>query len=95
MQEIETGLMLKHASGIYKNLPGFPDVNDVSFLLFSNKKKLLSVDDIVKLTNVEPYKLTDPLAILMEQGIVTRNEKDQYSLVDKTKIIYPDVKHDE
>jgi predicted transcriptional regulator len=67
--------MLRHLSGAYKFLPGYPDHNDLLYVLFTNSKKPLSIDQIQKLMGVESVKLQDPLQILLEQGVVTKENE--------------------
>lgn len=80
-------LKLRHSSGAFKFMPGFPDCNDLCYIMHIAKKKSFSREELLKMTGVEDFKLNDPLSILMEAGLVEKRE-EKFVYVNEGDIKY-------
>lgn len=73
---------IKHVSGAYKYLPGYPDYSDVIFVLSKTKKAEITVEELMKLTGCEKEKLTDPLILAVQQGNLEKLADDRYKILN-------------
>lgn len=79
-------ILLRHQSGAYKFLPGYPDHNDVLYALFINAKPV-NIGQIEKLMGVDEPKLKEPLSVLLDENVITKTG-DSFTVNDKETIKY-------
>lgn len=76
-------IKLKHASGVFKSLPSFPEYDDVLYMIKASKKKAISLDELTKLAGCDQSLLLDPVAQAVEKGNIEYNpEAEKYTVIN-------------
>ena len=80
-------VMLKHTSGAFKYLPGYPDANDILYMISTSKKKSITKEEIGKLAGVDTKLLVEGLSVLTDSGAIAAVEGG-YNICDNEKMEY-------